>query len=45
MEDIEKILNGKVTDPGEIIKDYATRKGVEFIILKEPLQKLADEAK
>ncbi len=44
-EDVENILNEKIADPGEIIKDYATRKGVEFIILKEPLQKLADEAK
>lgn len=40
--DIEKAINDKLTDPKKIIKDYASSKGMEFISIKDPLQKLVD---
>lgn len=44
-DDIEKALNDKMPSSGQIIKDYASAKGVEFSVIKEALQKLADTAK
>ena len=41
-EEIEKIINDKIPEPGTIVKDYATTKAVEFLTLKEPLQTLVD---
>jgi len=41
-EDIEKIINDKMPDSSGIIKDFAASKGIEFSIIKEPLQKLVD---
>lgn len=44
-EDIEKIINDKIPDPGKTIKDYSSAKGFEFSTLKEPLQNLVDTVK
>lgn len=44
-EEIEKILNDKISDTGKIIKDYATTKEIEFSSIKEPLQVLVDNIK
>jgi len=41
--DIEKVIAGPLPNTSQVIKDYATQKGVEFSTVKEPLQKLIDE--
>ncbi len=44
-EEIEKIINDKIPNTSEAVKDYATAKGTEFSTLKEPLQEQVDTLK
>lgn len=41
-EDIEKIINDKMPNTAQIIKEYAGAKAIEFGVLKVELQKLVD---
>lgn len=41
-EEIEKVIDEKISDPSKAVKDYANAKAVEFSTLKNTLQKLVD---
>ena len=45
IEDVDKLLNDSISDLGETIKNYATRKGIEFSTIKVPFQTLVDSVK